>query len=433
MPNSINIKQWRQWVNGLALAFLLQGAAYAQILEYENYSDPIPLSILNSMYRETNLCLSPNKQCLYFMSDRGEQPWSQLYGTFKGKPHYDGDLWMSCRNQNGAWQTPQILSPPINTAYGEDEPNFIASDTLLFQSWREDWATTDGPYYIAIQRNDKWELIGGLGGGITQFFIDSMNHYKRYATDGALYLPKKRAFLFAAGPIYDKEMDLYIATLTDTGWSYPQKLPLSTPGDERSLFLFHNSLFFASNSYGGFGGLDIFYAQIDSNFNIQSIYNLGPPFNTPANEYGFILAPDSSEAFFVRNGDIYYVNLKAFVKKELNTSLITSPANPITYKVDLFFDFDQDTLPPSELQKIHNYQWGLLHAKSILIEGHTDTIGTIAYNQNLGLRRALFVKHYLISKLHIPETKIQTISYGEQKAIPTNPDYSRRATIKWSY
>jgi len=433
MQNFTIIKQWRLWDNPISWILLLCTASVGQTLEYERYSDPQPVVILNSPYRETNLSFSPNGSCLYFMSDRGGQPWSQVYSTFKGQVIYDGDLWVSCRNEKGEWEKPQVLPPPINTPMGEDEPNLLHADTLVFQSWREDWATTEGPYYLAVFQDGHWRILKGLGGGITRFFQDSMSHYKRYATDGAILTRNGRYFLFAAGPIYDQPMDLYLSILTDTGWSYPTRLPISTSGDERSLFLYHNTLFFASNSYGGYGGLDIFCAQLDTTFRIQSIYNLGTPFNTEADEYGFILSPDSSEAYFVRNGDIYSVSLNTFLLKGKGRENETLSPTEIYHKVDLFFEFDVDTLPPSELQKLENYRWGLLHARIIRVEGHTDTTGTSQYNEKLSLRRALFVKNYLVRHFQVPESKIAVTAYGERKAIPSDPSYSRRVSVLWTY
>lgn len=48
----------------------------------------------------------------------------------------------------------------------------------------------------------------------------------------------------------------------------------------------------------------------------------------------------------------------------------------------------------------------------ITIEGHTDIRGTESYNMVLGVRRAKAVKEYL-TKLGIPNTRLDTVSYGK--------------------
>lgn len=52
----------------------------------------------------------------------------------------------------------------------------------------------------------------------------------------------------------------------------------------------------------------------------------------------------------------------------------------------------------------------------IQIEGHCDNRGTIEYNIALGERRAITVKNYL-KQLGISESRISTISYGEEKPL----------------
>ncbi len=50
----------------------------------------------------------------------------------------------------------------------------------------------------------------------------------------------------------------------------------------------------------------------------------------------------------------------------------------------------------------------------IEIQGHCDERGTNSYNISLGERRAQSTKSYLVS-LGIDESRIRTISYGEEK------------------
>ncbi|MCL2596589.1 MAG: OmpA family protein [Paludibacter sp.] len=62
----------------------------------------------------------------------------------------------------------------------------------------------------------------------------------------------------------------------------------------------------------------------------------------------------------------------------------------------------------------------------ITITGHTDAIGTDAYNQALSLDRATTVKNYLVSK-GIPASNISVIGMGEKQPIATNSTADGRA------
>jgi peptidoglycan-associated lipoprotein len=52
----------------------------------------------------------------------------------------------------------------------------------------------------------------------------------------------------------------------------------------------------------------------------------------------------------------------------------------------------------------------------VRVEGHCDERGTLEYNLALGQRRANIVKDYYAG-LGIPKSKIETISYGEEKPV----------------
>jgi outer membrane protein OmpA-like peptidoglycan-associated protein len=63
----------------------------------------------------------------------------------------------------------------------------------------------------------------------------------------------------------------------------------------------------------------------------------------------------------------------------------------------------------------------------IEIEGHTDNVGTPAFNEKLGLERAEAVKRYLYEQHQVPLHKINVISYGEGKPVAPNNTRDGRA------
>jgi peptidoglycan-associated lipoprotein len=54
----------------------------------------------------------------------------------------------------------------------------------------------------------------------------------------------------------------------------------------------------------------------------------------------------------------------------------------------------------------------------VLIEGHCDERGTLAYNLVLGERRAQSVKRYL-QELGVPPSQLQIVSYGKERPFCT--------------
>ena len=270
---------------------------------------PIELTALNSTFRDINLSITPNGKYLYFMSGRGGQSWSYPnYTTYRGKPEHDGDIWFSKR-ENDVWQAPLCLGKPINTSSGEDEPVISADgQTVYFQSW-SNWTTKGGPYYRAELHGEKWGTPVALGGGIHRFFSEGFS-----ATDGMSVSPDGNILVVAVGKSYEGAMDLYITSKGPDGvWAYPEKLDVSTPGDERSVFIGadNRTLYFASDGWGGFGKLDIFKTVLLGGSKCGPVYNIGKPFNTKEEDYGFVMDVLRDEVYFVRNGDIYFAKLGA--------------------------------------------------------------------------------------------------------------------------
>ncbi|MFP5413682.1 MAG: OmpA family protein, partial [Gammaproteobacteria bacterium] len=56
----------------------------------------------------------------------------------------------------------------------------------------------------------------------------------------------------------------------------------------------------------------------------------------------------------------------------------------------------------------------------LVLEGHTDSVGTDAYNQNLSQRRVAAVKAKLAKDYGIAANRISTVGYGESRPIADN-------------
>jgi peptidoglycan-associated lipoprotein len=94
------------------------------------------------------------------------------------------------------------------------------------------------------------------------------------------------------------------------------------------------------------------------------------------------------------------------------------------------FGFDQATLPSeakSEIDQLVQEMRAKPQGGYIEIEGHTDSTGPRAYNEELGLERAQTAKEYIHDHYELPLHKISVISYGEEKPIASNATRAGRA------
>jgi len=93
-------------------------------------------------------------------------------------------------------------------------------------------------------------------------------------------------------------------------------------------------------------------------------------------------------------------------------------AEKVKLSADALFDFDKAVLKPEGKAKLDNLaaQAGKLRLEVVLAVGHTDRIGSVAYNQKLSERRAEAVKAYLVSK-GIESNRIYTEGKGESQPV----------------
>lgn len=92
----------------------------------------------------------------------------------------------------------------------------------------------------------------------------------------------------------------------------------------------------------------------------------------------------------------------------------------ITLQAETLFDFDKAVLRPAGTFQLDTLATTLSNYRErielILVTGHTDRIGTEAYNQKLSERRAAAVKEYLIST-GLDGDKIRTAGKGESEPV----------------
>ncbi len=100
----------------------------------------------------------------------------------------------------------------------------------------------------------------------------------------------------------------------------------------------------------------------------------------------------------------------------------------VTYAADAFFDFDKAVLKPAGKSKLDELVANLksLNLEVIIAVGHTDSVGSVAYNQKLSVRRAESVKAYLVSK-GVEANRVYTEGKGKSQPVADNKTAAGRA------
>ena len=103
-------------------------------------------------------------------------------------------------------------------------------------------------------------------------------------------------------------------------------------------------------------------------------------------------------------------------------------ASKVTYAADAFFDFDKAVLKPEGKAKLDDLVGKIqgINLEVIIAVGHTDSVGSDAYNQKLSVRRSEAVKAYLVSK-GIEKNRVYTEGKGEKQPVADNKTKEGRA------
>ena len=100
----------------------------------------------------------------------------------------------------------------------------------------------------------------------------------------------------------------------------------------------------------------------------------------------------------------------------------------VTLNADALFDFDKSTLKPAAVASLNSLAGKVksLTLEVIVAVGHTDSVGTDAYNQKLSIRRAEAVKKHLVSQ-GIEAKRIYVEGKGEAQPVADNKTAEGRA------
>ncbi|MGI8952323.1 MAG: OmpA family protein [Chitinophagaceae bacterium] len=394
---AINISQDGEW---LIFAGNFSGQGFGNFDLYISYdtpqgwSEPTNLgSNINTEFWESSPSLSPDKNALYFSSDRP--------GGFGGK-----DLYVSYRQPNGKWSAAQNMGPNINTA-GDELAPFIHADnqTLYYTSnGLPGYGGTD-IYVVRKDENGKWGTPENLG-----YPINTIEN------EGSLFVASDGVTAYYASDRADTrgELDLYKFQLK------PEVRPAKT-------------LYVQGYVTDAVTKKGLPCAVELSNDSTQQIVTR---VQTDETGFYFITLPVGKNYTFTvnRKGYLFYSDVFALANKNPDSTYEKNIAlNPVTLNAsvtlkNIQFDFDSYQLQPVSLIELDKLIQLMNDNPSIkiLISGHTDNIGNEADNSKLSTNRAKAVVDYLVSK-GIDVKRLQYKGLGASKPIADNSTEEGRA------
>ncbi len=100
----------------------------------------------------------------------------------------------------------------------------------------------------------------------------------------------------------------------------------------------------------------------------------------------------------------------------------------VTLSGDVLFDFDSWEVKPEAGATLEKLARGIreLGWRRVVIEGHTDSLGSDEYNLELSRKRAIAIKEWFLTESGLDGVEYETVGYGESRPIApnTNPDGS---------
>lgn len=230
---------------------------------------------------------------LYFATTREKVngPRSEITGMKKA------DIWMAAKDEKGQWQRPEPVEGELNTEMDEGIISFSPDGNLMYltRARREPNASTSVEIFTSQRSDAKWSAPVKFE--ILNDTISAVGH-PAVSPDGQwLYFSSDMPGGSGGRDLWRINLVQKIGSLENLGeW-------INTPGNEMFPYVRSDSvLYFASDGHPGYGGLDIFKAELKPSGG-WAVTNMGTPMNSSSDDFGITFGEGESGYFTSNRGD----------------------------------------------------------------------------------------------------------------------------------
>ena len=361
---------------------------YISVKSGDQWSEPVNMGMpVNTKYKETQPSLSSDGRTLYFVSDRPG-----------GLGRHD--IWVTSQGISGRWSEPVSLGDSVNTPGFESSP-FIHHDnnTLYFSSSYHLGLGGFDLFYSRRNKDGQWGKVKNLGYPINThrdeigLIIDAKGKTAYYASD----IQKKTRKDIYKFELYEEARPAEVSYLKGKVFDGRTRKALKA---EFELYDLKNGTLIARSLSDIRNGEFLICLPTDRNYML----------NVSKEGYLFYSENFSLEGVHQLEKPFYKdIPLKEIV---VGKSIVLR---------NVFFETDDYKLKSeskTELDKVVKFMLENPERR-VEISGHTDNIGSEAYNLELSKQRAQSVIDYLNSQGVIKE-RLESVGYGFSKPIATN-------------
>lgn len=208
-----------------------------------------------------------------------------------------GDIWFATKDEHGQWNRPEPVEGELNSDADEGTPSFSPDGQTMYLSKarRVPTANTGVEIYTSQRSDAKWSAPVKF-----EITADTLSSYAHPAVS-----PDGNWLYFTSDmPGGSGGRDLWRINIKERAGSLENLgEAINTPGDEMFPYLRTDSLlYFASDGHPGYGGLDIFRAELTPSGG-WNITNMGRPVNSPQDDFGITFGAGESGFFSSNRGD----------------------------------------------------------------------------------------------------------------------------------
>lgn len=229
----------------------------------------------------------------------------------------------------------------INTPFAEYAPVY-SNNELYFTSSRSNsriYEAAGTPFTDLYKAETNGANVNASTITALPSFINESNINEGCIT----FTPDGKTMIFAKGNSGKRkgaiDVDLYLSRYRNGQWAEPTPININQPDAWEStpaLSPDGRTLYFSSNRKGGFGGLDIYSAQMDGRGRFGRVKNLGSEINTAGEEL-FPYISESGKMYFSSDGHPGYGMLDIFeVKRANGKTVVQNLGEPVNSTADDF-------------------------------------------------------------------------------------------------